>query len=125
MISSSASRSLPKASIGKQSNPCGGNLARPNSTRTGHSSFAEFPEQFPAQVSNASEIPVGPYPSRKWAGAAYVGRLIAHAKSRPFPFIEVDYLTHRDGSKNSLIGIGEHRRTAFHEVGKIVHERAG
>lgn len=120
MISSPASRSLPKASIGKQSNPCGGNLARPNSTRTGLLSFTEFPEQFPAQVSNAPEFRLPRSPGRNAAGAAVNRRCPPSAESRPFPFIEVDYLTHRDGSKNSLSGIGEHRRSAFANVAKRI-----
>ena len=53
MISSQpASRSLPKVSIGKQSNPCGGNLARPMSSRTGLLSFGEAAQQFGADLPN-------------------------------------------------------------------------
>lgn len=147
MITSPASRSLPKASIGKQSNPCGGNLARPMSSRTGHFQLRGLGFiSLPSPTSGCGDT-----------------QAAATAKSHPFSFLhpahdlradqsnrhqslwlpcraaghslrtsprlhivpQVDDFTHPGGSKLcSTSRKREHRRRSFHGFGKVCHDGA-
>ena len=94
----------------------GGTLARVEPDCAGHFLFSEAAHQLRAHDTN------GHHAAPVRLGAA--GKVLRKSSPRPFPSSQVDDFTHRDGSC-SLLRIGEHKEKAFHDLGKIIHARAG
>ena len=73
-----------------RSNTGGGKLARPQSTRTGLFSFkVQLSQYLKADLSNPTES-AGVLPAADRAGAAT--HRLAHAESRPFPFVQINHV---------------------------------
>ena len=73
-----------------RSNTGGGKLARPQSTRTGLFSFqVQLSQYLKADFTNPTES-AGVLPAADRAGAAT--HRLAHAESRPFPFVQINHV---------------------------------
>lgn len=103
--------------------PRAGNLARLEPGSPGHFLFEPF-KQLVAHGSNPNEAAALSLTAASGAGAA-IDRRCYPAESRPSPFTQVDYLTHRGGSIGFSSRKQKPTRSAFHEVGIFFHDRAG
>ena len=94
--------------------PRGGNLARPQSTRTGLFSFqVQLSQYLKADLTNPTES-AGVLPAADRAGAAT--HRLAHAESRPFPLIQINHV------HAVLLSDRDRNRTSFRIGGIFVRE---
>jgi hypothetical protein len=99
----------------------GGNLARPDSTRTGHFSFQPL-QQISGSFTDPNEAVFLPVYAAPWRAGRHNRRSACPAESRTsFPFHQVNHLTH-SALLSSTSRKREHRRSPFHEIGKVFHD---